>query len=353
MRSRFILALRRIYSTEVIFVKRHVWPWLLLLLGAGALLRYPEAASGGVAQGLRLCGSRVIPALFPFFVLSRLAVGLGLPQGGFRTERWMRRLFGVGGGCLSPLLVSFVGGYPVGVATLTGSYEQGAVTKEEAERALCFCNNSGPAFFAGIVGPLVLGSLRDGLALYGIHCLCAILTGILLASPATGFLRIRRTPRQSHPSLLDAIGGACASLLQISGLILFFSVLLSLLQAVGVSRLLPPLAQGLLLGSLELTTGIMQLQGPAALVPCAFLMGWGGLCVHLQGMSLWRAAGLRPKGYFSAKLLHGLLSALFAAAYRNPTAPLALAGPILVLACAAVLPGIRKKRGSIPRKLAL
>ena len=56
----------------------------------------------------------------------------------------------------------------------------GAVSREEAERLLGFCNNSGPAFIVGAVGAGIFGSPSVGLALYGIHILAAVLTGLLL-----------------------------------------------------------------------------------------------------------------------------------------------------------------------------
>ena len=45
------------------------------------------------------------------------------------------------------------------------------IGKEEAERLLGFCNNSGPAFIVGAVGAGIFGSPSVGLALYGIHIL--------------------------------------------------------------------------------------------------------------------------------------------------------------------------------------
>ena len=44
---------------------------LVLLLAAAGLLLAPQAAASGALQGLRACAARVIPALLPFFVVSR------------------------------------------------------------------------------------------------------------------------------------------------------------------------------------------------------------------------------------------------------------------------------------------
>ena len=142
---------------------------LVLLLATAGLLLAPQAAASGALQGLRACAARVIPALLPFFVVSRMLTALPLPTPGRRADRLFRALFGVRAACLPALLTGLLGGYPAGAAAVTELYRAGALSKAEAERALCFCNNSGPGFFAGLIGAAVLGDVRRGLILYGLH----------------------------------------------------------------------------------------------------------------------------------------------------------------------------------------
>lgn len=125
---------------------------LVLFLAAAGLLLAPQAAASGALQGLRACGTRVIPALLPFFVVSRMLTALPLPTPGRRADRLFHALFGVRAACLPALLTGLLGGYPAGAAAVTELYRAGALSKAEAERALCFCNNSGPGFFAGLIG---------------------------------------------------------------------------------------------------------------------------------------------------------------------------------------------------------
>ena len=214
---------------------------LVLLLAAAGLLLAPQAAASGALQGLRACAVRVIPALLPFFVVSRMLTAIPLPTPGRRADRLFHALFGVRAACLPALLTGLLGGYPAGAAAVTELYRAGALSKAEAERALCFCNNSGPGFFAGLIGTAVLGDVRRGLILYGLHALSALLTGLLL--PGSAPPAVLRTVRREKPvlsSLLpEAVQGSCAALLQVSGLIVFFSSMLAVLQAAGLTALLP------------------------------------------------------------------------------------------------------------------
>ena len=328
---------------------------LVLLLAAAGLLLAPQAAASGALQGLRACAARVIPALLPFFVVSRMLTAILLPTPGRRADRLFRALFGVRAACLPALLTGLLGGYPAGAAAVTELYRAGALSKAEAERALCFCNNSGPGFFAGLIGAAVLGDVRRGLILYGLHALSALMTGLLLpgSAPPAALRTVRREKPVLSSLLPEAVQGSCAALLQVSGLIVFFSSMLAVLRAAGLTALLPNrLAEALACGALELSSGILLLSGHGAEAACALLMGWGGRCVHFQAMSLWQTAGLRPHGYFPAKLLHGLLSAVLALACFAPS-PAALLSAGALTACALLAPLLRKIRAGNLRHAAV
>lgn len=316
------------------------------LLAVTALLcLYPEVCKEAVRSSIRLCGTAVIPSLFPFFVVSKLL--LATLGGKLRGFSWMKCIFGVSAQCGSALIMSFLGGYPVGVHCVATLYREGRITKRDAQQALLFCNNSGPAFFVSIVGAGVLKSVRLGLVLYLIHILAAVTVGRLVCVRGGGTVTVRRICDEERPfsqALVSAVGETAEALLQICAYVALFSVLTALL------RLLVPLPS-VCYGLLELTGGILALK-ESDFVAAAFFMGWGGLCVHLQAMSIWQKADLHCGGYFAAKLLHGVLSALYASAFSHPTPlNLALCGicPIFCL----ILPKIRKKSSGNRRQVAL
>ena len=334
-------------------------------MGLAGLCAYPAESKLAIVKGLQVCGSSVIPALFPFFVLTRLlTANLSTARMPKFLDHVMEKLFGVSGGCLSPLLMSFLGGYPVGVSCVVSLYEEGVITKRDAQRALLFCNNSGPAFFVGVVGSIVLQNVKNGLLLYFIHMIAALYVGRFFCRGGAEDAKLRRLPKKSEPlsqQFLNAISNSCGALLQICGLILFFSVLLALLERIGLISLLRKLPLGLseaelsatLYGFLELTGGILRLSNTSApFLLASFFMGWGGLCVHFQAMSLWQRAGLHPKGYFIAKLLHGVLSAFFALCCLKPNVlNIGILCSLTVLS--AAIPQIRKKRSGNPLRYAL
>lgn len=317
-----------------------------LLSAAVLLCLYPEQCKDAVRSSVCLCGTTVIPSLFPFFIVSKLLIAT-LGGGKMQGFSWMNRFFGVDGECGSALLMSFLGGYPIGVHCVATLYRDGRICKRDAQQALLFCNNSGPAFFVSVIGATVLKSVRLGLVLYLIHILAALTVGRLVCIPQNGKVNVRRVPeadRSFSQELVSAVAETAQTLLQICAYVTVFAVLVVLLRTLAP---FPPVCYGLL----ELTGGILALD-EGGFVAASFFMGWGGLCVHLQAMSIWQGAELSPTGYFAAKLLHGLISALYALTFLHPS-PLYFALCAVCLIFCIVLPKFRKKSSGNRRQLAL
>lgn len=306
-----------------------------LLLLAGGLVAWPLPAAAAMREGLALCGNVIVPALFPFFVLSSLVVELGMSRYlGRLMEPVMAPLFRVNGSCAAALALGLVGGYPVGARTAIHLYQSGQCSRTEAERLLAFCNNCGPAFILGVVGAGVFGSGRAGLLLYLAHLTASLLVGLLFRfyRPGEG---PRPTPRgraqfqavRLPAAFTTSVCGALQSTLNICAFILCFTVLIRLLALSGLmsaaARLLAgllaplglsqPWAERLLVGLLEMSSGVSSLTSgplPGRLSMAAFMLGWAGVSVHCQVMAFLGDSGLSLRTYWTGKALHGLFSAL-------------------------------------------
>ena len=287
-------------------------------LYALALICCPQAGAEAARAGLILCGQVILPALFPYFVLSNLAIGLGLGQWlGQKLGGLMPRLFHVGGAGGAALALGLLGGYPVGAGAVRELLERGQCSPEEAQRLLLFCNNAGPAFILSVAGVSVFGRMEIGFLLLVVHALSALGVGLLLRGPegAVGGGQISSAPRLASGALLpQAVGKALSSSLQVCAYVVLFNVLIGLLRAVTEDWLALPVGlEPLLAGLLELSNGVCAL--PAVSSPTlrlalgGFLLGWGGFSVHSQTAALLEGSGLRIKPYLRAKALQGLLSA--------------------------------------------
>lgn len=301
---------------------------ILLLLATYGLLCYPQETSQAVTEGLSLCGKVIIPALFPFFILSSLILNLGLYQGiGKLMGGIMPKVFGLNPNCATALLLGFIGGYPVGAKTTLSLYQEKLCSKGEAEHLLGFANNAGPAFIIGVIGSGIFGSGEISLLLYASHILGCIATGVLLASVKQTVQSNTATGQHKSnppfiPTFLQAVTTAMDNSFQICSFILCFSVIITLLELSGAFYVLAHVLEvflpseytvPLMMGIIELSTGVTGLSHSSdpqiQLMLMAFLLGWAGLSIHCQVFALVLDSGLSLKPYLLGNLCQGVISA--------------------------------------------
>jgi sporulation integral membrane protein YlbJ len=129
----------------------------------------------------------------------------------------------------------------------------------------------------------------------------------------------------------DAIRNSIGLILAIGGFIIIFSVIINLLLETGIlgfiaqilSELIKPLGIGsglikaVLSGIFEITTGSSLTSAVAGIplglkLPAASLIiGWAGLSVHTQVLSITSGTDISVKPYLLGKLLQGIISAVY------------------------------------------
>ena len=290
---------------EVKSMRRRILPTLGLLGVMALLLLCSADAAQAVRDALALCVQSVIPALFPFFVVSSLFIDLGCAAVlGRSLAPIMRRLFGVSGAGGTAFLLGIIGGYPVGGRTAGELYRSGQCEREECERLLAFCNNAGPSFILGIAGLGCFGSVIVGAWLYLIHVGAAVMVGLLFRSTSRQMGRPEKTetPRWAD-ALIQAVRGGAMSMVNICAFVVFFLVILRLFSRfTGIQH-------GAILGIVEMTNGILRLANDRrGFIWAAGLLGWGGLSVHCQTAAVLSGSGLSLKRYFIGKALQAAIS---------------------------------------------
>ena len=300
------------------------------LCGLFVMIAASEQAVQSCREGLALCVELILPSLFPFFVLSGLLSRLGLPVLlGKKLAGLAERAFHVSGAGCTALFMGLLGGYPLGAAYVVDLTESGAVTENEASRLLAFCNNSGPAFFLGALGTGVFGSLRCGMLLYAAHVCAAVLTGLLLRGRATAQEAPIRAPipLPFSRALPEAVHAAMSASLNVCGFVVCFAVFTGLLNANGFFSLLAgrlaeltgrslPFCRALLTGFFELGGGVGALRGlaptPANLALAAALMGWGGVSVQFQTLSLLADTEIKSAPHTAGRFLSAIFGSVLA-----------------------------------------
>lgn len=304
-------------------VRRALTVLLPALSAAAVLLLFPAYSADGVRAGLSLCAHAVIPALFPFTVLTPLLC---------RSSEALFR--GRGRAQTAALTVSFaVGlltGFPIGAMAVCDFYRDGILPREQAERAVGIAGGCGPAFLVGYLGRNLCGSAAVGWC-FVLAQIIACLAAALLFFHGKGFYTeapvpasARQSARQlahSVPALTDAVREGIEKMFSVCGFVVFFSALRGLAAEGAAALGLPRAVIAFLCGLLEMTGGLSDLaaalpDAPALRLPLsAFLACSGGFCVFLQTAALVRGAGLSMRYYVRERLVCGLLCASLAAVF--------------------------------------
>ncbi len=314
-------------------MKRRLAVGCFAALGMLLLIMDAKTALAGAAEGLSLCFRSVVPSLLPFFFLSILLTG-SLAGAKLPLLTPLGHLCGIPAGGEALLITGLLGGYPTGAQSIAQAYEAGALTKADARRMLGFCNNAGPAFLFGIVGPM----LPKGIwLLWGIHIVSALLVGILLPGRSQSTSACKPVP---CPTASVALQRSLRITASVCGWVVLFRVVIHILNR-WLLWLFPTELQVILTGLLELTNGccdLSRISGTAErFVTASLLLSVGGLCVLMQTVSVTKNLGFGM--YFPGKCLQMLLSiglSSLVASWLFPDEPCVFS-PILPLTLTAII----------------
>ena len=202
---------------------RKILPLTLAGLLCVFLFTMPHVCTAGVKEGILLCGTTILPSLFPFMAISGflLETGSGLLRGKWVT-RITKRLFRLPSESASVILMAMIGGFPIGAKMTAQLLESRRITQNQAMRMCLFCINAGPAFVISAVGYSLFKSVRAGVILYSSMCLAALLCGMLCSFFDDGTpIPIEKTRAPSHDgtaaSLVRAVHGATDAMLPGAG----------------------------------------------------------------------------------------------------------------------------------------
>lgn len=207
-----------------------------------SLILYSKTNMEAVQQGLELWVNSVIPSLFPFFIATEILCNTNIITNiGKILYRPINKLFNVPGEGAFALIMGTISGYPSGAKIVSNLKSQNILSEEEAERLIAFTNNSGPLFILGTVGISLLNNPKIGYILLISHLVSCILVGFIFRNwkkTDTNILikhEIKTTVRTKNfgEILTDSIKNAINTIVIIGGFIVFFSVIISILNSNG------------------------------------------------------------------------------------------------------------------------
>ena len=310
----YILSVSKM-KTKKLFQYRKMIALFLIAGGCYLCLRYTQECADGIKKGILFCVEVLVPSLYAFMTLSSavirsgVAVSLSRPFG-----KISRSLFRLPSSGLAVILLSILGGYPVGARCASLLFEQGSISRSDAEKVANIAVCAGPGFLINYVGTALLGNRQIGIIL-----LCAEITGVLLTGVIVG-RTMRSTPlSHPHPSngiesnnlLIHSVADASRATFHMCGMVVICTAMIAVIGKISPDERITDIASAII----EITEGCHRMCGSYPLYIIVFFIGFGGISVHLQvyaGMGeLHSNKGL----FFLYRIMQGIITAAAAYSY--------------------------------------
>lgn len=300
---------------------------LLYLLLIIIILSNPDATFRYAYEGLYQWAAKMVPTLFPFMMISSIMVYSGADlELGHMLTRILKKIYKYSSYGLYAIFMGFFCGFPMGAKVVSDLLEKNKLNKSEADTLLAFCNNIGPAYFMGIIIPILheCGYHNTILFVFGMYGIPAVYGAILgyLRSSKNRLARIQYSgsisPSSDIPtlSLASTLKKSCIdntqALIVLGGYITFTNAFRIFLDFMPLSDN----HKNILSSFLEIIGGVQAIY-TTTLLPSQKVfwimtaLCFGGVSCIMQTSSFLEKSGLSIGHYLKHKLIITVISAAY------------------------------------------
>lgn len=303
-----------------------------------ALTLYPQTYMQSILNGLDIWLTSVVPALFPFFFLTKLLTKLGFIEKLSKIfAPFTQKLFKCPGISGYVFFMSIISGYPVGSKLVGELYENGKISKTDAIKMNSFCSTSGPLFVIGTIGVGMLLSQTAGIIILISHIFGAILNGFLFRNYKKNDIDLKNNIEKTnlHKSddiLKSTMEDSIISIFMVGGYIVVFYMIIDVLfnfhilssfsnlffNFLNFFNLPKSFFDGVFSGIVEVTRGAYNLSScnvskDILCVAICGLVSFGGISIHLQSLTFLSKCKIKMSVYLLQKITHSIFSMLICA----------------------------------------
>lgn len=312
-------------------------PLIIMIFILIGIISNISVAPLGAHKGILYCVNTLIPSLFIFMIFTSFIVNSGATQNLSKILNPVTKFLFYLPGCTAPIIIlSLIGGYPVGARGAKSLYESKEINTEQLNRLMTFSVNAGPAFIIEIVGNILLKNYKLGCLIFIVQVVLSlsigIISGILARQKNLNFYFNENVSKNKKPNISDSLIKSCSdtskSIIVMSALIVVFYTLIEILKS---SLLTKDILnhfftsndsinnfRTIFISILEMTSGcneVIYKSAPTGII--FFAVGFGGICAHLQIKSIFGEDDFNFIKFTVYRLLNGLLTVLFVPMVMN------------------------------------
>lgn len=292
--------------------KQAVAEFIFAVILITAVLLWGKECARGALNGIYFCAEVLVPSTFPFMIISVFIAESGLAEKiGKLSGNICPKVFGVSKNLSAVIIMSMIGGYPVGARGISALAENGKISRNDAVKASYFAVGAGPGFLITFVASSLLSCREIGFCLLTAQILSVIIIGILnkfIITENDGYNSFAELKRASVPftaAITKSVISSAYGMLEMCGMVVAFSAVIGIAEKI--------LADAVVYISivLEVTTACNLLAEKNSVTAIAFATGFGGLCVHFQIFTALKNIKINKGLFFLYRIMQGLLTALF------------------------------------------
>lgn len=319
------------FKTITIKAKRYKKTALIFLLLAICVIfiTNPKIYSACCLDAISVWAFKVLPALFPFFIITKIIVELLTPKQ-TKLDKLFNKLYHTPATCSSVYFLSVLSGYPMGAKLICNMCERGVYTKEDAKRMLSFCSVSGPMFMVGSVGVAIFNNYTVGLIILIANVVASLINGLIYRGKKQQLNECGDKEKLMSSSVLaDSINEALSSILMVGAYMVLAFLSIKILNnlkiipflSTGIANILhikdAGVIQAFIDGLFEITHGAISMNACACslqlkAILTAGLIGFGGVSIFLQSMYFVKKLKIKPQFIALQKFTQGLIAILVA-----------------------------------------
>lgn len=294
---------------------------LLLIFLMFQLLLYPNIIMNEIYNSIILWGTKIVPSLLPFFILSNFLMNYGFTSVLSEIFKPLMKLFKTNSNNAFIFIISIFTGSPSNAVFAKEAINNNLINYNDATKVLMFSHFVSPLF--------ILGTIYSNLNNKIICIIILIITYITNIIIAFLFKNIYVNNDYLYPSfhnikknlsnkisfgktLSNSIHKTFDTLLIILGSICFFNIILIILKHFFN---LNDISYALLSGLFEMTQGInnvcllnIPINIKATII--TFFISFGGLSIHSQILSIISDTKIKYLPYLLARIIHAIIAGI-------------------------------------------
>lgn len=293
------------------------------------IIQMPGAASKGAAQGISFCLEMLIPSLFIFMFLAAFIVNSGISRKLQKALSPITKFLFYLPGCTAPVIIlSLIGGYPVGARGAKTLFLKKEINEEQLNRLMCFSVNAGPAFIINIVGKILTKNYLFGQILFFTQILFSfficLMCGLISKIKKRKFYEKNYSDNNKNTPFSDSLILSCEetskTMVNMCSLVILFCTAIEIIQNLNIYNALinqlnlinisPNLSEPIIASVLEITSGCYKatkLKAPLTII--AFAVGYGGICAHLQIKQILSGTNFNYLKFCTVRFFNGIATA--------------------------------------------